>query len=54
MTIEPTNNQQDSTPASQKTWGSMIGEIVWLMSQTPGHKQLQSMQDEALRREYSS
>ena len=41
MTIEPTNNQQDSTPTSQKTWGSMIGEIVLLMSQTPGHKQLQ-------------
>lgn len=29
-----------STEGSQKTIGSMMGEIVWLMSQSPAHKHL--------------
>lgn len=41
MTEENTTNTDNNSSAAQKTWGSMIGEIVWLMSQTPGHKQLQ-------------
>ena len=38
MTTGNSANTENNSPAAQKTWGSMIGEIVWLMRQTPGHK----------------